>query len=98
MNSSRWTIAVANHVSYYWYFYLLCNILYIYLYYGIFSYDGYSVPDRTGASQYFRPINVVAPPPIPRFPPTPPDCDTCRCLYKSALMLMVAELGRCLHP
>jgi len=26
-----------------------------------FSYDGYSVPDRTGAAQYYHPIDVVAP-------------------------------------
>ena len=35
--------------------------------FSFFSYDGYSVPDRTGAAQYYHPINVVAPPPIPRF-------------------------------
>ena len=51
-------------------------VTYIHVYYAFFFYDGYSVPDRTGAAQYYHPINVVAPPPIR--PPIfflPPDCD-----------------------
>jgi len=78
---------------------------YIHVYYAFFFYDGYSVPDRTGAAQYYYHIripdpiiNVVAPPPqsAPIF--FSRLIVTKACLsYKSALSLMVAELGRCLH-
>ena len=32
---------------------------------GLFSYDGYSVPDRTGVALYYHPITIVAPHPFP---------------------------------
>ena len=62
-----------------------------------FSYNGYSVPDRTGTSTGLpTPCVFSSPPPHAHviYIYSRPIVTTC--LYSSALL--VAELGSCLHP
>ena len=75
--------------------------------YGLFfSYNGYSVPDRTGTSTGLPTPSCVffAPPPRPCLcyiylysRPIAGIGIVTTCLYSSAALL-VAELGSCLHP
>ena len=63
-----------------------------------FSYNGYSVPDRTGTSTGLPTPSCVffAPPPRPCYIYIYSRPIVTTCLYSSALL--VAELGSCLHP